>query len=39
MTNVDYFLYSMIFVVGVVVGRISMAIQYAMMKKAARRKS
>ena len=39
MPGKDYLLYLLIFVIGVVIGRISMAIQYAFMKRLAARKS
>ena len=39
MPGKDYLLYLMIFALGVVVGRISMAFQYAFMKRLASRKS
>ena len=38
MTAADYFLYFGIFVIGIVIGRITMAIQYALMKSAAKKK-
>ncbi len=33
-----YFLYAMIFLIGVIIGRIAMAIQYAMMKGVSKKK-
>ena len=37
MATTQYFLYALIFVIGVVVGRLSMAVQYAFMKKYSRK--
>ena len=39
MAGKDYLLYLLIFVTGVVIGRLSMAAQYAFMKRLAARKS
>lgn len=35
----ETFLYALVFVVGLIIGRLTMALQYALMKDAARKKS